>query len=99
MLERLAEGLVLVDESGTITEWNRAMEQITGLGCAHAVGRSVWAVYDAHVVPEAGKTASVKPLVKALIRRALRDATFARTAGADGICVETAGRAAQSHAH
>ena len=31
IIEQFAEGFLLVDERGVITEWNRAMEQISGL--------------------------------------------------------------------
>ncbi len=40
-IEQASDGFVLVEADGSIIEWNQAMEQITGLARAEAMGRSV----------------------------------------------------------
>jgi diguanylate cyclase (GGDEF)-like protein/PAS domain S-box-containing protein len=78
ILERLAEGLVLVDEAGLIQEWNRAMEEITGVPRALVLGRAVWDVYREHVALEDTASADIRALVKELIRQATRDPSSPR---------------------
>ena len=73
VLELLAEGLVLVDESGRVSEWNRSMEEITGVPRSQVLGRAVWDVYRENVVPDRPEAPDIKALVKALIRQALAD--------------------------
>jgi diguanylate cyclase (GGDEF)-like protein/PAS domain S-box-containing protein len=73
VLERLAEGLVLVDERGRVTAWNRAMEEISGVSRDLALDRSVWDIHDAHACADPNASGSVKSLVKNLIREAVRD--------------------------
>ena len=74
VLEHLAEGLVLVNQTGRITQWNRAMESITGIARERSLGRAVWEIYDAHVEAAHPTTdVSIEPLVRALIREAVRD--------------------------
>ncbi len=73
VIEHLAEGLVLVSEAGRITEWNRAMEETTGVSRRAALGRPVWEIYDAHVEADSPGATSIKPLVKALIREGMRN--------------------------
>lgn len=41
-VEESSEGIVLTDEQGTITEWNRSQEQITGLLRADVLGQPLW---------------------------------------------------------
>jgi PAS domain S-box-containing protein len=38
------DGIILTDESGSITEWNPAMEQITGRDRAEVLGEKIWDV-------------------------------------------------------
>jgi len=44
IVEQSGDGVVLVDEEGTIIEWNRGHERITGLSRAEVLGRPVWEV-------------------------------------------------------
>ncbi|HEC21311.1 MAG TPA: GAF domain-containing protein, partial [Chloroflexi bacterium] len=42
LIEQSLDGIVLVDEQGTIIEWNRGQEQITGIPQAEALGKPIW---------------------------------------------------------
>jgi PAS domain S-box-containing protein/putative nucleotidyltransferase with HDIG domain len=42
--DQSSEGIMLIDEHGTIFEWNRAQEKITGIPTARAVGMPIWDV-------------------------------------------------------
>jgi PAS domain S-box-containing protein len=42
VIEQSYDGIVLTDEQGLIIEWNRAIEEITGLKASEVVGRPIW---------------------------------------------------------
>jgi PAS domain S-box-containing protein len=44
IVEQSGDGIVLVDEEGTIIEWNLGQERITGLSRAEVLGRPLWDV-------------------------------------------------------
>ncbi len=44
VIENTGDGVVLTDERGSIVEWNRAEEQITGLRRDETLGRPLWDV-------------------------------------------------------
>jgi len=44
IIEQSGDGVVLVDEEGTIIEWNRGQERITGLSRAEVLGKPLWDV-------------------------------------------------------
>jgi PAS domain S-box-containing protein len=44
IVEQSGDGIVLVDEHGTIVEWNRGQERITGLLRTEVLGRPLWDV-------------------------------------------------------
>ena len=44
IIEQAAEGVVLVDERGSVIEWNRAQEEISGISRAEAIGQPAWSV-------------------------------------------------------
>lgn len=44
VVEQSRDGIVLVDEQGTIIEWNASQEAITGLSREQVVGRALWEV-------------------------------------------------------
>ena len=44
IVEQSYDGIILVDESGAIIEWNLAQETITGLSKADVLGQSIWDV-------------------------------------------------------
>lgn len=39
------DGFVLIDEKGSIIEWNQRMEQLTGLAISKVIGRSLWDIH------------------------------------------------------
>jgi PAS domain-containing protein len=51
VMEYSADGIVLIDPEGCITDWNPAQEQITGLSSAVALGKPVWEV-ERQLMPE-----------------------------------------------
>ncbi|MCL4552636.1 MAG: PAS domain S-box protein [Candidatus Marsarchaeota archaeon] len=44
IVEQSLDGILLIDEKGTIVEWNHAQEQITGRKREEVVGRAAWDV-------------------------------------------------------
>jgi len=44
IVEQSVDGIVLVDEEGTLIEWNRGQGRITGLSRAEVLGRPLWDV-------------------------------------------------------
>jgi len=44
VIEQAADGILLIERDGTIAEWNKALERITGVPRADAVGRPVWEI-------------------------------------------------------
>ncbi len=52
VIEQSVDGITLADAEGTIIEWNRGRERITGLTREKAVGRPFWDVLHQLTVPE-----------------------------------------------
>ncbi|MBU0678880.1 MAG: PAS domain S-box protein, partial [Verrucomicrobia bacterium] len=52
LVEESSEGFTLVDEQGTIIEWNRARERMTGLAANEVIGRAFWDVQYKMFPPE-----------------------------------------------
>jgi PAS domain-containing protein len=52
LVESSSEGFTLVDEQGTIIEWNPAREKITGLPASQVIGRKLWDVQYQMILPE-----------------------------------------------
>lgn len=44
LVEHSPDGILIVDEQGSIIEWNHGQEEITGLKRADALGRKIWDV-------------------------------------------------------
>ncbi|HUI92551.1 MAG TPA: PAS domain S-box protein [Chitinivibrionales bacterium] len=44
MIEQNLEGFSLIDETGTVTEWNTALEEMTGLKRGDVIGKAMWDV-------------------------------------------------------
>ncbi len=42
IIEQAHEGMALTDEQGSIIEWNRALEEMTGISQVEARGKSLW---------------------------------------------------------
>ena len=52
IIEQLSEGFFLIDEHGMITEWNAAMEQISGRRSDSVLGRPAWDILVETAAPE-----------------------------------------------
>ena len=52
VIEQSYEGYLLSDEQGTVIEWNRAMEQLTGLRRQQVLGQPMWFVQNRLAAPE-----------------------------------------------
>ena len=44
LVEQSLEGIVVIDEQGTVVEWNQGEEQITGLKRSEVLGQTLWDV-------------------------------------------------------
>ena len=51
-IEQSSEGAILLDEQGSIIEWNYAQENITGIERQHAIGEPFWAIQYQLLPPE-----------------------------------------------
>jgi PAS domain S-box-containing protein len=51
-VEQSLEAIMLLDEQGTIIEWNRACEEVTGLKRSEVIGQPAWDVQARVVIPE-----------------------------------------------
>jgi PAS domain S-box-containing protein len=52
VVQELTTGYFLTDQNGKITEWNRAMAEITGIPSAQAIGKYSWDIQWALMLPE-----------------------------------------------
>lgn len=52
IIENSVEGIILVDENGTVTEWNRFMENKSGISKEHAIGKNLWDLQFSMVLEE-----------------------------------------------
>lgn len=50
-VEQSVDGIMLTDEQGTITEWNRGQAHITGLAPEEALGRPLWDIQTQLAMP------------------------------------------------
>lgn len=74
-IEQSSDGFVLIDEQGSVIEWNQAREWITGLRRDEAVGRPYWDVLYQSTPPE-HQTPARHEYFKNLIGEALRTGQF-----------------------
>ena len=70
-VQESSEGFTLVDEQGTIIEWNRAREKMTGLAASQALGRPLWDIQSEMLPPEL-RTPERREHTRQLILDALR---------------------------
>jgi PAS domain S-box-containing protein len=42
VFENSAEGIILIDDTGTITDWNKFLENKTGFSKGNAIGKKIW---------------------------------------------------------
>ena len=68
VVEQAGEGLVIVDAGGRVTEWNREMEQISGLSRAAVTGRPVWEI-ESELMPQELRTEAAESAVRGLWQR------------------------------
>lgn len=64
LIEQAFDGVVLTDEQGLITEWNRAQERITGLKREEVLGLSLWGAYF-QIIPADRSDASFREMIEA----------------------------------
>jgi PAS domain S-box-containing protein len=60
------QGMMLTDEQGVVIEWNRAMERISEIPRAAALGRLAWDVQHEMIVPERRALLPVEVLASAM---------------------------------
>jgi PAS domain S-box-containing protein len=63
ILQRSSDGIVFIDAEGTIIEYNRAEERLTGISRAEAMGKKVWDV-QSRLVPKERRLAAVRLDIK-----------------------------------
>ena len=63
LVEQSSDGIAIIDEQGSIIEWNQKNEQIMGLNRADAVGQSIWDV-QYRVLPELIKNTAIRKQFK-----------------------------------
>lgn len=76
IVDNSADGIVLTDERGTLIEWNRAMEQISGLPRGQVLGRPFWEVR-LQMLPSEERTAARQAEIRSMIQRALKEGAAA----------------------
>ena len=70
VLSQYKDGLTIVDQTGGITEWNQAMEEITGLSSQKVIGCPLWDVVWS-LLPDTARTEAMKERVREDIFRRL----------------------------
>ncbi|MCP4151519.1 MAG: PAS domain S-box protein, partial [bacterium] len=65
MIEHSLDGVILVDEVGTIIEWNKSQEKIYGVKNPMVVGKKIWDVQFQYE-PKTGRNAKKKKTIKGL---------------------------------
>ena len=68
LIEQSIEGIVLVDDNGFIEEWNRAVEEITGMARSSVIGAVAWDVFF-RLLPVRNQTAENQQRVKEMYDR------------------------------
>lgn len=71
LVEQSADGIILGDEQGIVVEWNAAMEDLTGIPPAEAVGKPLWDTQYQSAVPE-HRTQANYQRIKTSIQELLR---------------------------
>jgi PAS domain S-box-containing protein len=70
-VEQSTDGIFVVDEDGAIIEWNRSLEEITGLARQEVLGAPAWEV-QYRLVPDKDSAAETRERFKAAMLAALR---------------------------
>ena len=71
LVQRSWDGILLTSESGSLVEWNPALEQITGLSRSAVLGKKMWDVQFS-LTPAEKRTPELLERLKNLIQAALR---------------------------
>lgn len=72
IIDQLADGIGVTDESGILIEWNQSMERTTGLRADEVLGRPIWDVQLEMNLPEE-QTNDARQSLKDAISRMLKD--------------------------
>jgi PAS domain S-box-containing protein len=94
-VEQSIEGFLLVDEQGIVIEWNRALEEMTGVKREQALGQFLWDI-QLHFMVEEFKTPAAYEQSKTIVLQALQsgqapffnhpvEAVYRRSDGSRGI--------------
>ncbi len=59
VIEQSQEGFVLINEQGLVVEWNRGIQQITGIPAPEAVGQPIWDLQYRIMLPERRQDANM----------------------------------------
>ena len=62
IIEESVEGIMLSDEQGSIIEWNRSLEQISGMRHSEVIGKPIWDIQYQMVLPEKRTQAAYEQL-------------------------------------
>ena len=84
-IEQSSEGVIITDEQGRIIEWNRTVEQLSGLSRAAVMGQLLWDI-QARLAPTIGAAVTAVEPLKGLVLAALQTgqaALFGRAFEAD----------------
>lgn len=76
VIEQLTEGFLLVDEHGTVIEWNSAQERMTGILAAEALGQSYSSIMIRLAPPEQNTPELLENLRRVISRGMNTDGSF-----------------------
>jgi PAS domain S-box-containing protein len=74
IVEQSTDGIILVDETGIVIEWNKSQEQITGWSAEECIGKPLWEVRWRYM-PKSERTPETLKRLEESIRRALNSGT------------------------
>src|SRR6266542_2963226 len=73
LVEHSPDGIVIVDESGSIVEWDHGQEEIAGLKRSHVIGKQVWDI-QFQVLPKESQSEATLDRLKQKTLEILRSA-------------------------
>jgi PAS domain S-box-containing protein len=65
-IQQALEGFLLLDEQGSIIEFNRGIEKLTGLACKDVIGKPFWEIMS-NFIPAEQRTPAYEDQIKSLI--------------------------------
>lgn len=75
IIENLSEGIMLLDERGTVIEWNPAQESISELKREEAIGKSIWDI-QFQLTPEPQRTPEFYDHMKQTAQKILNSGAY-----------------------